>query len=104
MLTKLITTPILKGKAKTLMLLFSLILLCTTILASCGGPGACVGSGGDVLSSPVCKDGWTRDECQEWDDMEINDADWNFRSGRTCERLGYTERCSDGSYRLPGDC
>jgi hypothetical protein len=80
-----------------------LILLSALLLSTCGGVGACVGSGGDVLLSPVCKDGWTRDECHEWDDMEVNDADWNFKRG-TCEGLGYTDRCSDGSYRLPGDC
>lgn len=79
------------------------VALFLVILSSCGGAGSCVGSGGDVLLSPVCKNGWTRAECQEWDDMEVNGANWDFKGG-TCERLGYTDRCSDGSFRLPGDC
>ncbi|NIS81223.1 MAG: hypothetical protein GTO14_13700 [Anaerolineales bacterium] len=101
--TVLNTASILRGKAKVLIVVFFLVVLCTTILTSCGGSGACVGSGGSVLSSPVCKDGWTSSECQEWDDMGINDAEWKYR-GSSCESLGYTDRCSDGSYRLPGDC
>ena len=101
---KLIITPILRSQAKVLIVLSFFVVLCTVILTSCGGSGVCVGSGGSILSSPVCKDGWTRSECQEWDDMEINDAEWEYRGGASCERLGYTERCSDGSYRRPGNC
>jgi predicted small secreted protein len=84
-------------------LLTLLILLTAFALSTCSGVGACVGSGGNVLLSPVCKDGWTRAECREWDEMEVNDANWDFKGG-TCEGLGYTDRCSDGSFRLPGDC
>jgi len=46
---------------------------------------------------------WTRAECREWDEMEVNSASWDF-SPRTCERQGFTDHCSDGSLRLPGDC
>jgi hypothetical protein len=84
--------------------LLSFFIIFAVILSSCGGSGACVGSGGNILSSPVCKEDWVKSECQEWDDMEINGAEWNFRGGASCEGLGYTERCSDGSYRLPGEC
>jgi hypothetical protein len=28
----------------------------------------------------------------------------SFLSGDSCVDLGYTERCLDGSYRLPGHC
>jgi hypothetical protein len=84
-----------------------LILACALLLlvsTACSSVGTCVGSGGDVLLSPVCKDGWSRAECQGWDAEGINGASWDFRGGATCEGLGYTDRCSDGSYRLPGDC
>ncbi len=80
-----------------------IVILSMFILSACSGTGSCVGSGGDVLLSPVCKNDWIRAECREWDEMEVNDASWNFNS-RTCERQGYTDRCSDGSFRPPGDC
>jgi hypothetical protein len=88
------------------LILWTLFLCLTLALVqmACVGTGACVGSGGDILDSPVCKNDWSRAECQEWDDEGINDADWDFHAGRNCEGLGYTERCSDGSYRLPGAC
>ena len=89
------------GKA---LLVLIVILLGGTILSACDGVGACVGSGGGVLLSPVCKEDWSRSECQEWDDEGINGANWSFYSGDSCEDLGYTDRCSDGSYRFPGDC
>jgi hypothetical protein len=93
------------GKRPRLGLVFVMLLLVGgSILSACGGDGACVGSGGGILLSPVCKEDWTRIECQEWDDEGINGADWNFYSGDSCEDLGYTDRCSDGSYRFPGDC
>ncbi len=81
-----------------------IIVLCSLILSSCSSTGTCVGLGGDVLLSPVCKDDWTRAECGEWDAEEINDASWKFNGGKTCEGLGYIDRCSDGSFRLPGGC
>lgn len=77
----------------------SVLLLAT----ACGGGGSCVGTGG-VLLSPVCKDGWTQSECQDWQNAGVNGSTWTFNSGSSCMDLGYTERCSDGSYRLPGAC
>ncbi len=72
--------------------------------AACGGGGgACVGAGG-VLSSPVCKSGWSQSECQDWQNSGVDGATWTFQSGDSCMDLGYTEQCSDGSYRLPGHC
>ena len=68
------------------------------------GSGTCIGIGGALTSGPVCKEDWTADECREWDQMEVNSADWTFNPWASCEDLGYTERCSDGSYREPGDC
>lgn len=68
-----------------------------------GGGGSCVGSGG-ALSSPECKDGWSQSECQDWQNSGVNGATWTFNSGSSCVDQGYAERCSDGSYRLPGHC
>jgi hypothetical protein len=81
-----------------------LIMLALLTLSGCSSTGTCVGSGGNVLLSPVCKDDWTRAECGEWDAEEINGAQWKYNGGKTCEGLGYTDRCSDGSFRLPGGC
>lgn len=93
------------GRPRLGVFVFMLILLGGIILSACGGgTGACVGSGGSTLLSPVCKEDWSRSECQEWDEQEINGANWSFYSGDSCEDLGYTDRCSDGSYRFPGDC
>jgi hypothetical protein len=103
MLAKAILMSIWRRNAKVVLVL-SLIIVTTIVLSSCGGTGACVGSGGSILSSPVCKEDWTKSECQEWDDMGINGAEWDFRRGASCEGLGYTDRCSDGSYREPGEC
>jgi hypothetical protein len=93
------------GRRNRLLLVILLVLMTLAIAqVACSGSGACVGSGGSILRSPVCKNDWSRSECQEWDDEGINDANWEYHSGRTCEGLGYTERCSDDSYRWPGDC
>jgi hypothetical protein len=89
---------------KLVILIVFLSMLMATVQCICSGTGACVGSGGSILHSPVCKEDWSRGECAEWDDENINDASWRFRSGRSCEGLGYTDECSDGSYRLPGAC
>lgn len=91
-------------KHRILVFLAAIVILCSLILSSCSGTGSCVGVGGDILFSPVCKNDWTRGECQEWDDMQVNGAEWSYMGGETCEDLGYTDRCSDGSFRLPGDC
>lgn len=69
----------------------------------CSSTGACVGTGG-VLNSPVCKEAWTSDECQEFADLEVNGANWTFNSGDSCLDRGFTEECSDGSFREPGAC
>lgn len=68
-----------------------------------GGGGSCVGTGG-VLLSPDCKDGWSQSDCQDFQNSGVNGATWTFNSGSSCADQGYTERCSDGSYRLPGHC
>lgn len=68
-------------------------------LVGCG-PGLCEGTGGDV---DECKEGWSKDECAEWDDLEVNGADWTFHGSGTCDGLGYTTECPDGSWLRPED-
>jgi hypothetical protein len=89
---------------KLVILIVFLSMLMATVQCICGGTGACVGSGGSIMRSPECMEDWNRSECDEWDDENINDANWKFYPWRSCEGLGYTEYCSYGSYRLPGAC
>ena len=32
-----------------------------------------------------CKDGWTADECADWDRQQINGNSWAFHEGQTCD-------------------
>ncbi len=75
-------------------------LLCSS---GCASTGACVGAGG-ALSSPECKADWSESECNEWNSEAINGASWSYHAGDSCSDLGYTEECSDGSFREPGAC
>ena len=104
MCLKATTTSSRLGAKNMLLLLLPLIVFPLLFSGCLERTGACVGAGGSILSGPVCKEGWTADECQEWDDMEVNDADWTFHRGVSCEDLGYTEECADGSWRWPGYC
>ena len=74
-----------------------LVFACSLLAVSCGGSGgACVGE-----SSPgngLCKDGWSQEECEDWDADEVNGSSWTFHAGEGCEELGYTHTCEDGSY------
>ncbi|MBI5508750.1 MAG: hypothetical protein HY903_08345 [Deltaproteobacteria bacterium] len=75
----------------------------TVSVIGCGSTGACVGSGG-VLSSPECKEDWSEAECDDWGAQGVNGAAWTYHGGDSCSDLGYTSQCSDGSFRLPGNC
>jgi hypothetical protein len=81
------------------------LIMCGVVLASfsfMSCTGACVGTGGIV---DECKEGWDKSECTEWDELGVNDADWNFHSGKSCEDQGYTVECPDGSFvKSAGDC
>jgi len=91
-------------KRRTALLIVFVSLILATVQCICSVDGACVGSGGSILHSPVCKDEWYAAECRVWDDEGINDANWDFHTLRSCEGLGYTDQCSDGSYRWSGAC
>ena len=49
--------------------------------------GVCTGYSSE-FNSTYCKDGWTKDECQEWDDLEVNGVSWTYHRGQTCEERG----------------
>lgn len=93
-----------KPRPRSLFRVLLMIAGSSLILGSCSSSSACEGSGGSILLSPVCKSGFSNAECQEWDLVGVDDADWIFHGGKSCESLGYTNRCSEGTYRLPGKC
>jgi hypothetical protein len=74
------------------------------LTSGCGLGGACVGSGGSILLSDVCGEGYDADECEENNEIGLNDASWTHHPGASCSSLGYSEECSDGSFREPGAC
>lgn len=49
--------------------------------------GVCTGYSSE-FNSTYCKDGWTQDECDEWNDIQVNGVDWYFYPGQTCEERG----------------
>jgi len=57
--------------------------------SNCGklSTGVCTGFNPDS-GTTYCKDGWTKEECDEWDDQEINGVSWFFHKGQTCEERG----------------
>jgi len=70
--------------------LFAAGFTCLMFLGSnCGklSTGVCTGYSAE-FNSTYCKDGWTREECEEWDDLEINGVSWTFHKGQTCEERG----------------
>ena len=57
--------------------------------SNCGklSTGVCTGYSSE-FNSTYCKDGWTKDECDEWDELEVNGVSWTFHKGQTCEERG----------------
>ncbi len=49
--------------------------------------GVCTGYSAEY-NSTYCKDGWTKAECEEWDDIGVNGVSWTFYKGQTCEERG----------------
>jgi hypothetical protein len=49
--------------------------------------GVCTGYSAE-FNSTYCKDGWTKAECEEWDDLEVNGVSWTFYRGQTCDERG----------------
>lgn len=61
------------------------VALCT----NCGKirTGVCTGYSAEY-NSTYCKDGWTEEECDEWDDIGVNGVSWYFHAGQTCDERG----------------
>jgi hypothetical protein len=57
--------------------------------SNCGkmSTGVCTGYSAEY-NSTYCKDGWTEEECDEWDDLQVNGVSWTFYRGQTCEERG----------------
>jgi hypothetical protein len=49
--------------------------------------GVCTGYSAEY-NQTYCKDDWTKKECEEWDDMQVNGVSWTFHPGQTCEERG----------------
>ena len=57
--------------------------------SNCGklSTGVCTGFNPNS-GTTYCKDGWTKEDCDKWDDQEINGVSWFFHKGQTCEERG----------------
>ena len=62
-----------------------LVALCT----NCGKlrTGVCTGYSAEY-NSTYCKDGWSEEECDESNELEVNGVSWHFHAGQTCEERG----------------
>lgn len=49
--------------------------------------GACSGYS-PVLDRTYCYDDWNEKECREWDDLEVNGADWTYTPDVSCFDIG----------------
>ncbi len=88
--------------ARVMIAVLSSLIVCALLFISCSSTGACVGTGGIV---DECKEDWDKDECQEWDDLEVNDANWSWHRGDSCDDRGYSVKCPDGSFvKSASDC
>jgi len=55
---------------------------------SCGdGTGVCTGCCGPS-GTTYCKDGWTEEECDDWNAEGVNGVEWHFYEGQTCDERG----------------
>ncbi|NIM48481.1 MAG: hypothetical protein GTN62_02210 [Gemmatimonadales bacterium] len=73
-----------------------LVLGVSLAVAACGeSVGACEGWS-DVLNNAYCQDNFSKSECQEWDDLGVNGADWYFHAGQTCAERGFARASLEG--------
>lgn len=61
----------------------------TLLVSNCEtfGTGVCTGYSAEY-NSTYCKDGWTQEECDEWNDLQVNGVSWYYHRGQTCEERG----------------
>lgn len=68
----------------------ALFLAATILVSNCeklSRYGVCTGFSSEY-NSTYCKDGWTKNECDEWNDLQVNGVDWYFHPGQTCQERG----------------
>lgn len=69
------------------------------VLTACGGNGLCEGTGGIV---DECFEGWTQEECAEWNAESANGATWTWHASGSCAGRGYSYDC-EGVWVLSSD-
>lgn len=91
---------------KLLAVLGILALFFVLFAGSCDDSGACVGTDSDIDTGDVCKNDWSKEDCDNFQNDNVNGQTWSFNEGTSCEDLGYTVQCSGeaGTYRRPGEC
>ncbi len=76
-----------RARISQMILYVTLVVSTLVFAAGCDVTGACAGWS-DTLGSSYCYDDWYEDECEEWDAIGVNDADWYFHAGQTCSERG----------------
>ena len=72
--------------------LVGLVGLCVAVVGGCddddGGcsTGTCYSVGGNW--GEECYQGWTQEDCDDFDDQDVNGASWYF-SCKSCDELGF---------------
>jgi hypothetical protein len=66
--------------------------LTTLMLSNCNkndndDNGMCYGAGTDIYYTGECHDDWTREDCEEFDDLGVNGTSWTFVAGGSCSDL-----------------
>ena len=49
--------------------------------------GVCTGYS-EIFNKTYCYDGWTEEDCDDYNDNEVNGATWYFYKGQTCSERG----------------
>jgi hypothetical protein len=76
-----------------------LLLVASMVLAACAGQdGACVGAGPSGCILAECYQNESKDECDAVNQRQTNGCTWVFNSGKTCQEMGYPNRCGTGVY------
>jgi hypothetical protein len=72
------------------MILSGVFISMVMLISNCeklSSTGVCTGYSAE-FNSTYCKDGWTKAECDEWDELQVNGVSWTFYRGQTCEERG----------------
>ena len=66
---------------------FTCLILLSSNCEKLSSTGVCTGYSAE-FNSTYCKDGWSKAECDEWNDQQINGVSWTFHRGQTCDERG----------------